>query len=362
MSTKIRNLSIVLLIFMLTCSACKHEEVSLLVESENFRTASAYINNNYELRFFAALIRKAELAKEIDAMEAKTIFAPSDEAFKKYGIQSVNDISKMTKEQAQKWVKDHLFSTIITSSPKDMPRGNNSIQFRNINNGTLFISMDKSNPQYPNQEQCIFNGIIQVRNKLDFSVINGIVHIIEFPLQFGDGNLQVYLSQEKRYSLFVQALKKFKLWDRLSGTDAMTVFPISNEEMLKAGFSEENLNGLNPDDYKSFLFGAYILPGHINSNIVYMEMPTFLVLKSNMDENLFSLFPTKEEDTKIGMGNFGYEGQIGIFIYNSYEKGVPSLKVSKVMRYDLPYKQVECNNGVAYELNNVLVSLEEAKK
>lgn len=52
-------------LILLLFAACKHDDLEITKENENFRLAADFIKNNYDMTLFSAAIEKAGMTAEL---------------------------------------------------------------------------------------------------------------------------------------------------------------------------------------------------------------------------------------------------------------------------------------------------------
>lgn len=338
-------------------AGCKHEQISLTIESENFRSATDFINNNYDLTIFAAAIEQAGLSEELRQKRGITIFAPSDAAFRTIGINSATAIrEQMDPEALRRFIQGHITENLITSGPNDIPQNSIDNQFINLNGDNLYLA------EIGFCSTCVrevmVNGSLLASLGKDFTLTNGILHMINTPIKYGNGNIQDFLAEHAEYQVFCEMLKKIGYWDRLAQEDNMsTVFAVTDEKLATAGITLAWLNTVNPEDYRQFLFTAYVFPGHILSqdvNALFSAdfLPGFPIDGATLYDSGDNGF-----QKAITKNNGGYPG---IFIYDI--RSVDTRSIRLITASNPGRINVECSNGVVHELNDYLVSPTEARK
>ncbi|SHF47256.1 fasciclin domain-containing protein [Pedobacter caeni] len=358
----LQYLLMVVLFFM---AGCKHEEINLDQENENFRTATDFIKNNYDLTFFSAAIKRAELGDKLSQTKGITLFVPNDDAFKAVGINNVAAINQMDVETAKLLVQAHVTTSLINSSADNIPSSTIDNRFVNLNGDFLYLAGTERPSYSPASFQMYVNGAEVPTMGRDLPLSNGILHIINMPLQYAHGDLQSYLIKNTRYSVFCDALKKFGLWDKLKGSGPYTVFPVSNEKLADAGITPSSLSTMNPVDYHPFLFSSYLIPGHVLTQDPVVLFPMDFYPGPVGIYGEYVLYHTGDDDYRTGIGRKLGDYPLnrvmtGVFIYDVKKDN--TLNTRYIMSSKMGLISVECTNGVVNELDEALVFPADARK
>ncbi len=207
---------------LLTLPACQEEEeiepmpktiTDVVVEGEDFTLLEA------------ALIR-AGLA---DALRTgtRTVFAPTDAAFKAAGFGDVNAVNALPVATLQAVLQYHVLDGIRIVAG-DIPAGDNTTQ-SSLGGSTLYITKK--------------DGTVSVNGArvttADVAAANGVIHVIDRVLLPPAGNLVETVGVNPNFSFLVAAVRRAGLVSTLSGNGPFTVFAPTNDAFRAAGFNSE---------------------------------------------------------------------------------------------------------------------------
>lgn len=253
--TLLCHLPVLLLLFL---NACKNDDLEIVKENENLRAGADFIKNNYQLTLFSAAIERAGLTEQLNGKGPFTFLAPTDDAFNAIGILRPSDFDKMNPDSLKAMVKGHVLDRRVLL--QDIPVNGIDIRYPTLAGTQVYTSLASN-----------FKGdVTQVVNKLyysganvirkDVQLTNGSLQLLNKVIKYTPGTVQDWLSNRPEYSIFVNGLKKFNLWDKLAAKGPFTVFAPTNAAFIKGGITAAIMETLVPTAYDgNRLFGGYIL-------------------------------------------------------------------------------------------------------
>lgn len=341
-----------LLCLFFTLTACRHDEVSLTIESEQFRSSVDYIENNYALRIFSALIKKSGMYEELATRNNLTYLIPTDKALISQGF-TIKEAEEMSQEQALKMVKEYLAEGLIPT--KAVPNNTIDNKFKNLNDEQLYFASTEG--------KYYVNGVLMDKNGKDITLTNGILHVLEGKLNFTSLTLKEYLSQQTKYSLFTAGLKKFGLWEKLNGEIPYTVFALTNAQMEAAGMNKTFLDEMDAKDYYPHLFSGYIIPNHfLTQDATVLLMPVYIFMGADsvyFERNQVALFDSGDPAYQNAV--MTSPSSIGLLSYKT-QRPSPVASEGVVFATNPEHLNIECLDGVVHELDKVLTPPGKAKK
>jgi len=246
-------------LMLLLFAACKHDDLEIVKENENFRLAADFIKNNYDMTLFSAAIEKAGMTAELQGAGPFTALVPVNTAFQEIGINRPSDFDKMHPDSLKALVQRHLLPQRLLTG--EIPANGVDIRYRTLGGTEVYASQANSSKygNFPASNVLLYlNGSFVTRK--DVNVANGVIQVLNQVMKYTRGNtVQDWLAKHSEYSIFVSGLKKFGYWDRLATPGPYTVFAPQNKEFETKGITEATIAALNTTTYSGArLFGAYI--------------------------------------------------------------------------------------------------------
>ncbi|GAA4312447.1 hypothetical protein GCM10023149_07810 [Mucilaginibacter gynuensis] len=334
---------------MLLCtllSACKYDDLSVTKPNENFRLAGDFLRNNYDYSLFYEALDYTGLAKTLNEPGPFTVIAPNNTAFNELGIQLPSDIRKLNRDSLRQAMAYHIIPRKLTFA--DFPVNSVDVRYETLAGISLYASFATFNPTYPEypRNAIYFSGCMVMRK--DVPLVNGVLQAVEKVMQQYPGKtVQNWLAERPDYSIFVAGLKKFGLWDELSGAGPFTIFAPKNSAFIEAGITPKVVEQLNTAEYIGpRLFGAYIIYG---KDYFISDRDVFETINS---EGNFIL-TTRNDNSKFTW--FGPDMALEAAVYSWYYRVYPT-------KNDIAKSDNLCENGKVHTLSGVLVKLENCKK
>jgi uncharacterized surface protein with fasciclin (FAS1) repeats len=255
----IKKLLLLIPVLVLLFNSCKHDDLEIAKENENFRLASDFIKNNYDMTLFYAAIEKAGMTAQLQGTGPFTVLVPNNAAFQQIGINRPSDFDKMNQDSLKSLVRQHILNYQLHT--RDIPVNGVDIRYLTIAGNELYTTSANFSPgTNPNSDYGLyFNGSAVV--KPDVSVANGTIHVLNKVMKYTPkSTVQDWLAKRPQYSIFVSGLKKFGFWDKLSAEGPFTVFAPQNKVFEASNITEASIAALNTQNYSGErLFGAYVL-------------------------------------------------------------------------------------------------------
>ena len=345
-----------LLMPFLLLASCKHDDLSMVKPNENLRPGADFIKNNYEMTLFSAALEKLGYTEQLNADGPFTFLVPTDLAFNELGIYRASDFDKMNMDSLKKVIGYHILPIRLTL--RDIPTNGVDVRYVTLESSSLYASLASTAPGGGFAfDELYFSGAEVVRK--DVILSNGVLHVLNQVMKPNfDMTTQQWLAQRPDYSVFVAGLKKFNLWEQLSGSGPFTVFAPNNQALEEVGITQETLSAMDANDYKGdLLFGSYLL---YDRHFFISDAQVFSIINSNARFQYFLKNDTHFMEYLAG-------------------KNYPSFKLSYTLKlrtgntvYDQVVREVNstivgrndnlCSNGLVHHLVEGLVRPEEAIK
>ncbi|GAA3926479.1 hypothetical protein GO495_04665 [Chitinophaga oryziterrae] len=282
------NKLITFFISLLFIAGCKKEDLTIPGDkTAESRSIGSFIRNNYDLTLLSAALEKAGLSDSLNQPGPFTFFAPDNAAFNSIGITSAKDFETMNVDSLRFALKCQGFRDRKYISDFPFQLGN---RYVSMAGPEMYVSVSK-NVNYGSgaSDRTVYvNGAYVYSNsKRNIALANGVVHVVRMPFRYTQGTVQDFLMADTSLSLFVTAMKRFKLWDGLKEKGPFTVFAPHNDAFRKYDLTADSINKMDPDKFQAIAFGIYSLiqePRHIFStdwqqiNVDYGGISTYIHL------------------------------------------------------------------------------------
>lgn len=242
---------------LLLFTACKHEDLEITKENENFRVAADFIKNNYDLTLFSAAIEKSGMTSELRGAGPFTVLAPRNAAFQEIGINNASDFDRMNADSLKQLVQRHILTERLLSG--DVPSNGVDIRYRTLAGTEIYASQANISKYGPLSDAFLFfNGAQVIRTNVNLA--NGMLHVLNKVMKYTPkSTVQDWLSKRPQYSIFVSGLKKFGLWDKLATEGPYTVFAPQNVVFEQNGITAATIAAMTTTAYSGpKLFGSYV--------------------------------------------------------------------------------------------------------
>ncbi len=237
-------------ILLFTLSSCRKS--NLVLTATDAVNMTSYLGNHPEkFSELSKVLEKSGTASFLDAYGSYTFFAPDNNAIKAYlDKQGKNSIDEIEKEQWINFVRFHLLEDSIPTSRFTDGKLKTLTMF-----GQYLVTGSES-----------IAGVTKVRVNRQANIIqpnisvgNGLIHVIDAPLEPATLTVAQLLKQDNNYSIFTEALETTGLYARLDKLPAkntveaekwLTVIAETNDVFKAAGIESylELKNKISPGD------------------------------------------------------------------------------------------------------------------
>lgn len=261
MFRSIRTYITLMLLSTAGITACDHDDLELSNEVTNYRPASDFIRNNYDLTLFYAALERTGLVEELNGKGPFTVLAPRNTAFNELGIRKPEDFDRMDIDSLRNMMRYHVLGRRLLLS--EIPVNGVDVRYASLYDGkelyTTLASRYSGDPEATPENQLFFNGAYAARK--DITLSNGVLCLLDKVMKYNPETVQEWLERHGEYSILTAGLKKFGLWEQLSGEGPFTIFAPDNNAFIAAGMDMATVEMLNTDNYAGArLFGIYVLP------------------------------------------------------------------------------------------------------
>ncbi|MCC8409464.1 fasciclin domain-containing protein [Mucilaginibacter sp. UR6-1] len=213
------------------------------------------LENNYSFSIFYQVIKRLGMDKMLNGTEAYTLLVPDDDAFALAGI-TPKTVSSVDTASLRKIIGYHIIKGAL---PYNKIPQTVDYRFTALTAQPVYFSVTLPDPNRTRPQLLHVNGI--TAKKTDVVASNGVIHVLEKVLTAPAASVKSILNNNPDYSLFVQALKQFGLFDQLDKAGLFVVLAPDNEVFMQNGIDESTLATLDTLTYKKFLFAPYVIPG-----------------------------------------------------------------------------------------------------
>lgn len=222
------------------------------------------LDNNFSFSKFDTLMKKSGYMDSLTNGRMHTLFVPDNNAFTNANI-SVDSLLALPKDSLRQFVGNHVFQGAVTTDLIPQTITNPMVA---SNGQTLYFSkpiITSSRASTPDQVKALqqtlhVNGIKVTL--VDQRAVDGVLHVMQFPLRTTVASVGGYLVSHPEYSNFVAALRKFNMFDQLNTAGPYTVFAPNNDAMINNGITMDMINSdtFDVQHYQPYLFSANWLP------------------------------------------------------------------------------------------------------
>ncbi|QDW25164.1 fasciclin domain-containing protein [Pedobacter sp. KBS0701] len=213
------------------------------------------LENNYSFSIFYQAIKRLGMDKTLSGNDAYTLLVPDNDAFALAGI-TTETVAKLDTASLRKLIGYHIVKGTL---PYNKIPQTVDYKFTTLTAQPVYFSVTLPDPNRTKPKLLHVNGI--TAKKTDVMASNGVIHVLENVLTLPAASVKSILNDDPDYSLFVQALKQFGLFDQLDKPGPFVVLAPSNEVFMQNGIDESALATLDTLTYKKFLFAPYVIPG-----------------------------------------------------------------------------------------------------
>ena len=232
------------------------------------KSVYATISNDPQYSFLTAAINKAGLVEALNANKPEiTLFAPTNDAFKAAGYNSLADLAAIPNSTLAKVLLYHVLPNKVLAAA--IPQASNTAVVT-LNPDPVYVTRTAANKVF-------VNGVMVV--KADINCTNGVIHSIGRLLMPATGNIVEAAIGNPNLSLLVAAVLRASQGSTnvagvLAGAGPFTVFAPINQAFINAGFANEAaINAADPNTLASILT-YHVIPGRIfSSDLTEGAMP-----------------------------------------------------------------------------------------
>ncbi len=253
--------SVIFLFAILLLAGCRKDNLTPPVDkTTTLRSMGDFVRNNYDFSLLAAALKKANLLDSLNQPGPFTFLAPDNKAFNDIGILQPEDFDKLNTDSLRFALKYHVLygRTYISEFPLQM-----GSRLRTLAGANAIVSINNIlflNSTPPENRNAFVNGSMIYKDaRRNVPLLNGVVHVIRKPLRYEPVTVQEMLQADTSLSLFVQAMKQFKLWDGLGGKGPYTIFVPGNKVFRKYKLTADSISRMQPEKFDESAFGVYPL-------------------------------------------------------------------------------------------------------
>lgn len=370
-------ISIITTAFIISITACKKPNFDVAPAPGTTGTVVDYLRNNFDFSLFYAALQKSGLVDSLNNLNAAyTVWAPLNSALNKEGIYTGSNFDSWPADSLRFFVRSHIQPIKLFYS--DIPTASDN-KYRNLNGIDLYIS---KNATAGGQFYLIVDGVpVQAVGALSTSTtyqygaaqLNGVVYPLINALKTSNKTVQDFLSSQPDLTHLVTGLKKFGVWDKLTGDGPFTIVAPKDSAFERYGLTIDSINKLDPSKYDVGLFAGYCMtPNHFflldiqqlnGFNLVaFHTMSDSLDLAVSVSASAITLMSgclRKRSSTPTNPGYIGPGRSVNIGVVlgdrflgeatgpNVYNMNVNTPPYGKYINYT-------CTNGIVHLLSTVL--------
>lgn len=233
------------------------------------KTIYQTIASDSRFKLLTVAVAKAGLIQTLNDKEASlTLFAPTDDAFRRAGFKDAGDIAAVPEESLKAILLYHVLGSEVKSH--QIPLAANS-EVNTVANKPIFATRTSAGKVF-------INGVSVIQKDIDAK--NGVVHAIDRVLLAAVGNIVATAQGNPNLSLLVAAVLRASQGDVnvaavLSGTGPFTVFAPTNQAFINAGFANAAaFNSVDPNVLTPILTYHVIGARVFSSDLVNNSTPT----------------------------------------------------------------------------------------
>jgi uncharacterized surface protein with fasciclin (FAS1) repeats len=228
-------------------------------ETQTYQTNSNYAarGGNREVKFTLLTYALTKTGLINDLAKAKgnyTLFAPTDDAFRAAGYNSIRDIQNLPNSVLEPILLYHVIGARVAAS--EVPAGPNAA-VETLNGADVFLTRKPGPMVYVNGNNVIV---------ADIRAINGVMHAIDKILMPPSGDIVDMAIADPDFSYLVAAVVRANAVGLLKSDGPLTVFAPTNQAFINAGFSTiADINAADPAELLAIL-GYHVIDGRVFSS------------------------------------------------------------------------------------------------
>lgn len=248
---------------LFVASSCSKDD-DLTQQPIEDKTIVEIVTDNPNFSLLRTAVVHAELVSTLQGTGNFTVFAPTDDAFKKAGLESATSITSLPKETVKSILLYHTLPSKLNSSA--IPTANNTA-VKTVQEDNFYVTKNSSG---------VFVNGSQVTTA-DLEAKNGVIHVVDNVLFPASGNLVESLSANDDFSYLVAAVVRASsgntnVAEVLQGNVPFTVFAPTNQAFINAGFATvQDIQATDPNLLATILV-SHVIEGRIFSNAVQNDL------------------------------------------------------------------------------------------
>jgi uncharacterized surface protein with fasciclin (FAS1) repeats len=262
MKTRIRIILFLVCLAFLGGMSCRKDSTTGALSGPGTETLLNHLQNNYAFSLFYHALHRTGLDKQLNGKTAYTLLVIDNDAFDRDSISGTDSLDRMDTAVLRKWMAYHIVPGAVRVA--DVAQAVNN-PYSSISGLPLWFSRPVPGGS---QLQKDFAHILHINgdtvNNSDIIASDGVIQVLNRPLQLPVSSVQDYLTGHSQYSELVTGLKNFGYWDQLAGTGPYTVFAPDNSSFDGISVKPDSLGRLDTARFQKNLFGIYVLaPGRL---------------------------------------------------------------------------------------------------
>jgi len=245
-----------LLLFIGMQMACLKKPEDNVTPSEDSQPLLTILKNNYSFSMIYSALQRTGLDKTLEGKGPYTLIAPDNDAFSRSGI-NADSLAGMDTATLKKLVSYHIIPVSIpySSIPQTV-----DFAYPTLAGIPAYFSEPIPGPnqyQYLTSQKLLHINGIKVDNS-DIAASNGYIIVPDMVLNYPAASVKAFLEQNARFSVFVQALKQFGLFDQLDKPGPFVIMAPTNDAFANYGLDKNSITQIDTIQYKKFLFSNYV--------------------------------------------------------------------------------------------------------
>jgi len=255
---------------ILSAASCDKRDIRLDNPNDKLRPFAEFMQNNYAYSLFHAAIEKAGLTEELNGPGPFTVWAPTNEAFNRLGINRPEDFEAFGVDSVRQLVLYHVLRGRALEI-EDIPENSANNRYTTESGADVWLARFDTGNRLTRMFRPYINGIMigQWSNRVNSNehygrhnihVANGILHEIGNVLRYDNVPVRDWLENHEDYQVLVAGLKHFGYWELLADDKQWTIVAPVDSLFEQEGMTVETVSALDTSVYGKRLFGAYIFP------------------------------------------------------------------------------------------------------
>ncbi|AQG79690.1 fasciclin domain-containing protein [Spirosoma montaniterrae] len=223
---KVSLLAVVAATLSLTLSGCWDEENPTIPPPQNI---AQVVTSGQQFTLLEAAITRANLGSTLSGTGPFTVFAPTDDAFRRAGLGDIAAINAANVATLTSILLYHVASGSIPASA--IAAGQTAVPTSVSGSAPIYVTKASSGSVSVNNARVV---------TADVQATNGVIHVIDRVLLPPAGNILALASNDPQLSLLAAAAVRggAAVTGALGGTTPLTVFAPTNDAFVAAGFRD----------------------------------------------------------------------------------------------------------------------------